>query len=343
MDAEEYVSAYLDGFRALPALEALHDGAPGIAKASRDALNRNSFELLSKAGFATLIAFGGDANPELGNFKEYIRRLLANPINIHDLSIWTLFFALRDASDRLQLDHGRSPTSESHLTGHLLSEIAAACERWRQIVDAPLGRYGSRLVLQKIDLSILGGEQATGGDFGLILDLDGLSTQPDDAGTPRPRGRRIVPFVIQAKRYTRPNADVSQSHPQRGPQRHMLARNDCASAYIFYENGTAKIGLPLPPIVKPVGAVDDTNRTNVLEGGLDLATYLVAHMFDHRSAPGADTPDEALRMIFEKGVPSYMAVVASSEGVAAHYEAEFTQLAKTIRGGSGEEGVLVPA
>lgn len=101
--------------------------------------------------------------------------------------------------------------------------------------------------------------------------------------------------------------------------------------------------LPLPPIVKPVGAVDDTNRTNVLEGGLDLATYLVAHMFDHRSAPGADTPDEALRMIFEKGVPSYMAVVASNEGVAAHYEAEFAQLAKTIRGGSGEEGILVPA
>jgi len=338
--AHDAALRYLNDAKTRIAFLELLDAAPEVDKSSRDLLHANAFKLLSIGGLGTLFALGGDANPSLRRLESYIRDCLANPVAVSDLSVWALFFACRAASDSLQIDHCRAPTSESHLSGELLGAIKAECENWRKVINAPLDRYGSDLLLHKIDLSILGGEQETGGDFGIVIDLDGKSIQPGDDETVRPRGRKITPFIFQAKRYTRPNVDISQNHWLRGYQRHVLGRNDCASAYIFYENGVDKLKRTLPPIVKPIESVGDTNRTSAVDGGFELATYIVTHLVNPNLAPRADSPEEALRMIYAKGQPSELAVICADRYVAARYEEEFARLAMEIRGG-GEEGVLV--
>jgi len=332
---------YLDDPRTRTALLELSTAAPRIAQGSLDGLHAGSFRLLSRAGLGVVIGQGGDQDSGLRSFDSYVRDVLADPVHVRDLAVWALFFAVREASDRLQTGSCRSPTSESHLSGQLLNAIAEACDRWRKIVDAPLDRYGSTLFLHQIDLSILGGEQQTGGDFGLVLDLDGASIQPSDPDDICARGRHITPFILQAKRYVRPTADVSQHHWARGFQRHLLARNDCASAFVLYENGAAPLKRTLPPIVKPVGSVADASRTDALTGGMDLASYLVTRLVDNALAPQAQSPGDALRMIYAQGHPSLLAIVASDRRVVAHYDAEFAQLARELSDDRGEEQITV--
>lgn len=328
---------HLGHIKSKTARKQLADDAPAIAQGSRDRLAAAWRKLLSGAGRALLVNFFADETMRLNTFDGFVECLLADPFMVRDLSIWALFFACRDASDGLQLDDCRAPSSESHLSGQLLGGLAAGCERWRKVVSAALERYDSALALSKIDLSILGGEQATGGDFGLILDIDGASIQPAERDS---RERRIVPMILQAKRYVRPNADISQRHWERGYQRHMLARNDCASAYILYENGTETLTRTLPPLVKPVEAVDDANQTAATIGGFEFASYVVTCLLDPGLAPGADTPDDALRMIYARGRPNHIALVSGDPRVTAHYQAQFDALARELRDDRGEE--LVP-
>jgi hypothetical protein len=118
---------------------------------------------------------------------------------------------------------------------------------------------------------------------------------------------RIVPQIFQAKRYSRPNADVSQSHAVRGTQYHLLAQNKCAAAYIFYENGRQRIELPLPPLVKPVENVEGPTHTSVFSGTYDLSGYFVNAVMDARFAVGSQTAEEALRMIFARATADQLA------------------------------------
>lgn len=331
VDASLVARALLDNPITQAALRELEAGAPDVSALSRNLLHDHCFTLLSKAGFALAAGMGGDANETLRPFEGYVRQLITDPVMVRDLSHWVLFFALREASDRFRVMDCRAPQSEAHLDGLLLDAIRAACERWAKVVESPLARYDSVTVLQKIDLSLLGGEQATGGDIGLILDLDGRSIQPSDENPLKTRARRIVPIVLQSKRYTRPTANISQHHKVRGYQRHLLGRNDCTSAYLLYENGSEAIASPLPPIIKPIAAVADLNTTCAVEGGFDLAAYMMGALQDEVRYPGAATPVEALRMIFTKGTPSHLAVIAGDRRTVAYYMTEFQVLAPEIR------------
>lgn len=331
--------AYLDSTKTQAALGLLQADAPGAARASRDALHRAWLHLLSKPGKTELVRLRGDSCPGLDRFDDYIRVLLADPAYVRDLAIWALFFATRAACDDLQFDHCPRPTSESHLSGKLLGALRQTCETWRKIVAEPLGRSGASVSLDEIDLSILGGEQATGGDFALVLDFASGAVQPGDGGSTS--HGRIVPLIFQAKRYLRPRADVSQHHPIRGYQRTLLAANHSASAYIFYENGTLPVEAPLPPLVKPVSQVGGGNRTDALEGSLDLAAYLVATLCHPAAAPAADNAQSALEMIYAEATPGRLAII-SSDGLAhARYQAHFHALAARFRDDSGHQTVRI--
>jgi hypothetical protein len=196
----------------------------------------------------------------------------------------------------------------------------------------PLARSENSLSVQRIDLSILGGEQATGGDFGLILDFDSRSIQPSRRA--EALSRRIVPLIFQAKRYVRPNADVSQHHIFRGYQHNLLAQNNCASAYIFYENGRGRIDHPAPPLVKPVGKVATPSRTSVFSDSYDISSYLLNALADEHFAAGAASADEALRMIYARADPgqlAYLAVISNDARAAARYAALLGNLAPILR------------
>jgi hypothetical protein len=259
--------------------------------------------------------------------------ILADPVVFSDVAIWCLFFATVEAAAAFQLNHCPSPSEEGHLSGLLLGALEGRCEQWRRLASAPLERSGSSLSLQRIDLSILGGEQASGGDFGLVLEFE-PHTSPLTLMPQTGTARRVVPLVFQAKRYVRPTADVSQHHHARGYQYHLLGQNECASAYIFYENGRARLEWPVPPLVKPVRKVVTPDRTPVFTDSYDLPSYLLNALTDSRFAAGASSAHEALRMIYANAHPgqlAYLAVISDDARAGQRYAAALADLAPEFR------------
>ena len=312
----------------------LEEASPATCDAIRSALVAPWLSAYSEAGQAMLVLKSRDQPEAIATWDGVIRNVLADPIAFRDIAIWCLFFATSEGAAAFQLDECPSPSEEGHLSGLLLGALKGRCEHWRQIASAPLARTGSCILLHRIDLSILGGEQATGGDFGLVLDFDGRSAQPLHRGC----GGRIVPLIFQAKRYVRPTADVSQHHKLRGYQYDLLGQNKCASAYIFYENGRGHIERPLPPLVKPVGSVSHPTRTSVLINSYDLPSYLLNALVDARFAAGAESPDQALRMIFAKADSrqvAQLAVISSDALAGERYASALADLLPVLRDRGG--------
>ena len=287
--------------KAILSRQILHHSSPETSERIREAIVSKWLEAFSKAGQVSLVGLWRDGPEASRSFERVLQHVLVDPLMHRSVITWCFFLAMHESSVNFQLDYCSSPTEEGQLSGMLLAEISRQCEEWRKIAAVPLDRGEATLSLERIDLSILGGEQETGGDFGLILEFDEkqsqLSAQNSSSSV------RIVPLIFQAKRYVRPNADVSQKHGTRGFQYDLLSQNPCASAYVFYENGTRKIERPLPPLIKPVSNVSAPPlRTDVLEESLDLPSYLFRALFDDSFAPGAYSSGDALRMIY--GVPN---------------------------------------
>ena len=279
----------------------------------------------SEVGKYTIVSFYRDDPDKIASLEGLLRNFLVDPLMYQSIVAWCFHFALQESSTNFQLDHCRSPTAEGILSGSLLTEISRQCEGWRKIASGPLDRVKTTLSLDRVDLSILGGEQATGGDFGLILQFDERGTS----------NSRIVPLIFQAKRYVRPIANVSRRHAIRGHQHTILSRNKCASAYIFYENGSKLIGRPVPPLIKPAAKVPYPTRTDVFDDSLDLPGYLFKALYDPSFAPGAASPIEALRMIYARADANQLAslaVISNSSTANERYRVALAELEQDLRG-----------
>ena len=298
--AQAFFSVWLHGFSKI--------GQYGIFQSARDQLN------------------------DIRSLDWLLTNFLVDPVNYRNVAAWCFHFALQESSADFQLDCCPSPTSEERLSGMLLGKISTHCDAWTRVASEPLKRAEAKIALSTIDLSVLGGEQATGGDFGLVLDFDEKRTQ--QAVRPDGSSIRIIPLIFQAKRYVRPRADVSRRHRIRGYQRDLLTKNKCASAYIFYENDTTEIDLPIPPLVKSVDRVAAPGRTVVFEDSLDLPSYLFKAMYDASFGPTASSPEDALRMIFSKaevGQLSTLAVISDSSTANLRYKRALRDLSPEIR------------
>lgn len=285
----------------------------------------------SKIGQYWSIQHFRDNPDDLRSLEWILTEFLVDPIVHPTVAAWCFHCALQESSATFQLDSCPSPTSEERLSGILLGEISGRCEAWTRVAAEPLKRTQASIALRSIDLSILGGEQATGGDFGIVLHFEGSRARQDVHQ--ESTSSRIVPLIFQAKRYVRPTADISQRHHQRGFQYDMLSRNKCASAYIFYENGRESVELPLPPLIKPVDSVASAGRTAVLKDSLDLPSYLFRALYDSSFATPASSPEDALRMIHSEadiGQLSRLAVISDSATVSLHYEAALQTLGRDI-------------
>ncbi|NGN44962.1 hypothetical protein G6N74_28300 [Mesorhizobium sp. CGMCC 1.15528] len=293
--------------------------------------------LLGDAGTASMIYLLQEDPSKLDSWEALLDRVLVHPPCYRDLADWWLFFTALDAATGFQLERCTASKREARLTGHLLEALAAQGKVWSEAIAAPITRTGAVLAISEIDLEIGGGEQSTGGDFGLILDFDGSTVQP--GARKQSDERRIVPLIFQAKRYARPTADVSQTNFTRGAQRTILASNSCASAYIFYENlGDATT--PFPQLVKPVETVPYATTTDVLEDSLDFATYLLRAATNPVCAPRANSADDALRMIFSKAALSDLSalvVVSSDPGATNRYRSSLSLLKHMLRHHGDEE------
>ncbi|WP_037450693.1 hypothetical protein [Sphingobium chlorophenolicum] len=314
------------------------NACPAADKRKADAV-RGTSEWLAGAGTASMIYMYRDDPSALNSWAALLDRVLTQPPCYRDLADWWLFFSALEAETGFQLERCTSRKGEQGLTAHLLEALATQGKAWSEVIAPAVARNGATLAISDIDLQVGGGEQVTGGDFGLILDFDGRMVQP---GARREvEERRIIPLIFQAKRYARPTASVSQANKLRGPQLNLLAANDCASAYIFYEN-LGDQETPLPPLVKPAESVRSPTTTDVLEDSIDFATYLLRAATNPAAAPRARSPDDALRMIFSKALPSDLSalVVVSSDPTATNrYRSSWSMLQHMLRhhGSEGEE------
>ena len=312
----------------------LDHASPETSRRIRTALTADRLRSFSEVGEYTIVSFYRDAPGKIQSLEGLLRNFLVDPLVYRSIVAWCFLFALQESSANFQLDHCRSPTSEGILSGSLLTEISRQCEAWRKIASGPLNRVKTILSLDRIDLSILGGEQATGGDFGLILQFDDGGTQPAMQKHARTSNSRIVPLIFQAKRYVRPMADVSQRHAMRGYQHTLLRRNKCAAAYIFYENASKLIRRPVPALIKPADKVSYPTRTDVFEDSLDLPGYLFKALYDPLFAPSAVSPIEALRMIYAGGDANQLAnlaVISNSSTASERYTIALAELERDLR------------
>lgn len=267
----------------------------------------------SESGKYLLAYFIKDRIGANRSLPDLLRQVLAAPATHRDLAHWWLLMTALDASIRFQTRSCGTCSKEETLTGALLECISGRGEIWADHLQPLLHRVGADLRLHSLDLQVLGGEQRTGGDFGLILDFDGKTIPLLERGPTHPRPR-IVPLIFQAKRYVRPNADVSQRNPTRGPQKDLLATNEALSAYIFYEDGTKPIESPLPPLVKLVGDVTGHSSTDATDKSLDLPSFLLRAATDNAFAPEAATAEDALRMIYSKADPRQLRALVVVSG-----------------------------
>ena len=333
VDLSHLARSTIDADKHVLSRRILARASPGTSTRIAQALRSVPSKSFSNAGQCALILLLRDNPHEIDSLESLLKYILVHPVHFRSVAVWCFQFALRDTATNLQLHHCQSPTSEAHLTGLLLGELSSSCRDWAQKAAGPLNRTGSTICIDRIDLSILGGEQATGGDFGLVLHFDDYRTPP--YVQQHTSYTRIVPLIFQAKRYVRPIADVSQHHHVRGFQHSLLSGNECASAYIFYENGTGMIELPVPPLIKPVSKVYSPGKTVVLEDCLDLPGYMHRAMYDSSFAAAATSPEEALRMIYSKahvGQLSTLAVISDSSNILQIYERALEELNRELRG-----------
>lgn len=331
MAAEEYARALITDEHTVRAMKEFTDASPKADAFKSDAI-RGTGAWKSDAGTMLMTSIFLDDPKKLDSFKLLLDQMLIKPPVYRDLADWWLFFAALEAATGFQLETCVGRKREGGLTTHLLEALGTQGKIWSAYIAEPVKRAGATLSISNIDLEVGGGEQATGGDFGLILDFDGKTVQP--GAKKRPDDHRIVPLIFQAKRYARPTADISQSHPKRGPQHTLLGRNDCAAAYIFYEN-LKHAPIPLPPLVKRVENVPGPTTTDVLDQSLDFATYLLRAAIDPVYAPRAHSTDDALRMIFKKAAPqdlTKLVVVSNDPGAGNRYRSGFGMLKHQLKG-----------
>lgn len=314
------------------------DAASAEAGSRRSDALRGTSAWLAEAGRASMILMLKEDLAHLDDWRLVLDRVLVHPPSYRDIADWWLFFSALEAQTGFQLERCTSNKKEERLTGHLLEALSSQGKVWSAALAPLVARTGATLAISDIDLEVGGGEQANGGDFGIILDFDGRTVQPGERK--ESEERRIVPLIFQAKRYRRPIADVSQTNPTRGPQRDLLASNVCASAYIFYENGGNE-PTPLPPLVKPVEKVPYATRTDVLEHSLDFATYLLAAATNPTLAPRAASAEDALAMIFSKAEAkdlSELVVVSTDPEAVGRYRSGLSLLKQRLSRSEDEEG-----
>lgn len=311
MEIRRKVAGYMADADHKYARETLDISSPMTSRRVRSALLEETCILHSEYGHLVRMLDIKNTSSLYTSREDVIQKFISDFLIFRDTAIWVLLMATLDASTQFQIHHCPTEAREDRLTGNLIALWASQCRQWSALADKALQAQGSALLLHELDLSIGGGEQANGGDFGVILDFEGGA----EGSAPV---RHIVPFVFQAKRYQRPNATVSQVSSGITPQRTLLQSNPCASAYIFYENSSKGIDRPLPVLVKPAAAVKSQNNTDVLEGSIDLASYLMVALADPSIGIRAVSPKDALNMIYDRASFDKLSalLVISSDGKA---------------------------
>ncbi|SAK53768.1 hypothetical protein AWB77_01464 [Caballeronia fortuita] len=279
-------------------------------------------------------------------WEELLDRKFGDPMNVQNRAVWLLFHLCLQAQRDFALDVCTARSREDLLTGRFLEGIKGACAGWTESSSSYLRRVENVLEVCSLDLTVGGGEQETGGDFALILDIKGNPSCAQDfehsivtLTEGGPRGDFFVPLIFQAKRYTGSAADISRRNSTQGYQFNRLRQRDCASAYIFYENGDNGIDCPALPMVKLANhcsPVEVSRTTGVFEDSVDFATYILCAVNGCDDMPAAQTREDALNMILANASPeslTKLVVLGNTAGLKETYRDALAALRAEIKSG----------
>ncbi len=283
-------------------------------------------------------------------WEELLDRRFGDPMNVQNRAVWLLFHVCLQAQRDFALDVCTARSREDLLTGRFLEGIKGACAVWAESSSSYLRRVENVLEVCSLDLTVGGAEQETGGDFALILDIKGIPSCAEDfehsvvtLTEGGPRGDLFVPLIFQAKRYTGSTADIARINSTQGYQFNKLRQRDCASAYIFYENGDNGIDYPALPMVKPAHKclpVESHRKTGVFEGSVDFATYILRAANGFDDMPAAQTREDALNMILANASPeglTKLVVLGNTAGLKRTYEEALAALREEIESGLSKD------
>ena len=308
--------------------------------------------ILSGVGALTMISNSRDlveSRTAQLSWEDLLEKRFEDPMAVQNRAIWLLFHVCLQAQRDFALDVCVGRSREDVLTGRFLEGIKSACAGWADSSSSYLQRVKNVLEISSLDLTVGGAEQATGGDFALVLDIKGAPScakdfEPDVVTLTEggPRGDFFVPLVFQAKRYTGSAADISRRHKSQGYQFNRLRENRCASAYVFYENGDDGIDRPALPMVKPANQcspVETSRGTDVFDKSVDFATYILRAVNGFADMPAAQTREDALNMILANASPeslTKLVVLGNTSGLQRKYEDALTALRLEIASTVGE-------
>lgn len=301
--------------------------------------------ILSKVGlYKRIILMRESAELRAGRLEwdEILEKLYGEPISIRNRVVWLFFHACLQAERDFALDVCSAHSREDVLTGRLLEGIKGACSMWAGASSSYLNRVKNTLEVGGIDLTVGGGEQETGGDFALILDIKEHISCDDDlssdvvALTGGPQGDIFVPLLFQAKCYVGERADISQKHSVRGYQFNRLRQANCASNYIFYNNGSQSIEYPALPMVKSTldcDSVESSRNTGVFDRSVNFSTYMLMAVNGFEGIPVAKTREDALNMILANSSPSVItkiAIFGNAVDLSMRYQEALSRLREEI-------------
>ncbi|WP_408914444.1 hypothetical protein [Brucella pseudogrignonensis] len=303
----------------------------------------SSFQgLRSTTGLCYVIAGLKNDPTKTYSWEGALESLYHDPIFTRSRTVWMAFHAALRADSKFALTVAPARAHENTLSGNFISGFTAQCDHWSSHAKGILSRTANPLIFESADISVGGGEQKTGGDFALIIDLEEEDDVPADlasAATPLlspRRGHQIIPIVFQAKRFVGETADISQRHKSRGYQFDKLRKTACASSYIFYENGASEIEEAVVPIVKPVQncrAITIEKSTPVFEQSVDFATYLLWAICDEEAFPRASSKEEAINMVCATAKRTSfrrIAFLGNTAGLRNSYQAALYRLSEEI-------------
>ncbi|UHS59830.1 hypothetical protein [Agrobacterium vaccinii] len=297
--------------------------------------------LRSAAGICSeIISLKQDPTRSL-DWETTLEKLYGDPIMSRSRVTWLAFQAALRADAKFALEVAPARSHENTLTGTLIRGLTAECDLWASHAAGFLSRIKAPLTFESADISVGGGEQETGGDFVVIIDLEEeAETRADLHSSARallgPRcGHQIIPIVFQAKRFVGTKANISQWHEKRGYQFNKLRKTKCASSYIFYENGDEEINAAALPIVKPVQnckPISVEKYTPVYENSTDLATYLLWAINDPDAFPRAPTKEDAMNMVCASVRRSFRRIVflGNTDGLRKLYAEAYRNLKDEI-------------
>lgn len=278
----------------------------------------------------------------IDDWEKLLEILYSDPAVFKNKVLWLLFQALLEAQRDFALDICPPRSHETYLTGEFVGAIRCACNNFAKSAQEYLSRSGSEINISRIDLSVGGYEQDTGGDLAIIIEIDEVDISPCDLEediltlTGQPRGSIIIPLVFQVKRFVGTRAKISQHHEERGYQFNILRQTTCASNYLFYENGTNRVERPSLPMVKAPSKcmpVEDNPYTEVFENSIDFATYILRAVNGFPDIPAAESREDALNMILANASEDrigHVVVLANNEGCELLYKNALNKLRNEI-------------